>query len=67
MGVNVRYVFGFCSYNNRRRYAMSFPELFLIALGLSMDAFAVSVCQGLSLPRLRVRYALLIGLYFGVF
>lgn len=46
---------------------MSFPELSLIALGLSMDAFAVSVCQGLSLPRLRVRYALLIGLYFGVF
>ncbi len=46
---------------------MSFPELFLIALGLSMDAFAVSVCQGLSLPRLRVRYALLVGLYFGAF
>ena len=46
---------------------MSFPELFLIALGLSMDAFAVSVCQGLSLPRLRVRYALLVGLYFGIF
>lgn len=46
---------------------MTFPELFLIALGLSMDAFAVSVCQGLSLPRLRARYALLVGLYFGVF
>ena len=46
---------------------MSFPELFLIALGLSMDAFAVSVCQGLSLPRLRARYALLVGLYFGTF
>ena len=46
---------------------MAFPELFLIALGLSMDAFAVSVCQGLSLPRLRMRYALLVGLYFGFF
>ena len=31
---------------------MSIPELFIIAVGLSMDAFAVSVCKGL--PQLRI-------------
>ncbi len=46
---------------------MSFAELFLIAVGLSMDAFAVSVCKGLSVRRLGVKHALLIGLYFGGF
>ena len=46
---------------------MGFVELFLIAVGLSMDAFAVSVCKGLSLPRLRLKHALLAGLYFGGF
>ena len=46
---------------------MRFAELLLIALGLSMDAFAVSVCKGLSVKRLRPRHALLAGLYFGGF
>ena len=46
---------------------MSFPELLLIAVGLSMDAFAVSICKGLSLQRLRARHAVLAGLYFGGF
>ncbi len=46
---------------------MTFPELFLIALGLSMDAFAVAVCKGLSVPRLRLRHAVLTGLWFGGF
>lgn len=46
---------------------MRVSELLLIAVGLSMDAFAVSVCKGLSLQRLRVRHALLAGLYFGGF
>jgi len=46
---------------------MRFAELFLIAVGLSMDAFAVSVCKGLSVKRLRARHALLAGLYFGGF
>ena len=46
---------------------MSFLELLLIAVGLSMDAFAVSVCKGLSLQRLRPRHAALVGLYFGGF
>ena len=46
---------------------MGFTELLMIAVGLSMDAFAVSICKGLSLRRLRVRHALLAGLYFGGF
>lgn len=46
---------------------MGFPELFLIAVGLSMDAFAVSVCKGLSVQRLNVKHAALAGLYFGGF
>ncbi len=47
--------------------AVSFVELFLIAVGLSMDAFAVSICKGLSVKRLEIRHALLAGLYFGGF
>ena len=46
---------------------MSLIELFILALGLSMDAFAVSVCKGLSVKQLRLRHALITGLYFGGF
>lgn len=46
---------------------MSFAELFLIAVGLSMDAFAVSICKGLSLRRLKWKHTVLAGLYFGGF
>ncbi len=46
---------------------MGLLELFLIAVGLSMDAFAVSVCKGLSVQRLRARHYLIIGLWFGGF
>ncbi len=46
---------------------MRFIELFLIAVGLSMDAFAVSVCKGLSVKKLRTEHILLAGLYFGGF
>ena len=46
---------------------LSFVELLLIAVGLSMDAFAVSICKGLSLKKLKVRHAALVGLYFGGF
>ncbi|MBQ9684934.1 MAG: manganese efflux pump [Oscillospiraceae bacterium] len=46
---------------------MGFIELLLIAVGLSMDAFAVSICKGLSLQNLRPRHAALVGLYFGGF
>ena len=46
---------------------MSIFDLFLIALGLSMDAFAVSVCKGLSVQSMRPRHALVCGVWFGVF
>lgn len=46
---------------------MSSLELFLIAVGLSMDAFAVSICKGLSVRRLQFKHVLLAGLYFGGF
>ncbi len=46
---------------------MSLFELFLIAIGLSMDAFAVSVCKGLSMQKMNFRNAVIIGLYFGGF
>lgn len=46
---------------------MSLTELFLLAIGLSMDAFAVSVCKGLSMQKLHPKHALIIGLYFGWF
>lgn len=46
---------------------MGFVEFFLIGVGLSMDAFAVSICKGLSVQSLRVRHMLLAGLYFGAF
>ena len=42
-------------------------ELFLIALGLSMDAFAVSVCKGLSVDKVRLSHGLTVGVYFGGF
>ncbi len=46
---------------------MQLWELFFIAVGLSMDAFAVSVCKGLSVSRVRMRHRLSVGLYFGGF
>ncbi|MFV0364203.1 MAG: manganese efflux pump MntP family protein [Suipraeoptans sp.] len=46
---------------------MSFIGIFMIGLGLSMDAFAVSVCKGLGVKQYKVRYALITGLYFGIF
>lgn len=46
---------------------MSIWELFVIAVGLSMDAFAVSICKGLSVPKVKAKHALITGLYFGGF
>ena len=46
---------------------MGFLELLLIGVGLSMDAFAVAVCQGLCMPKLNLRYAAVIALFFGGF
>jgi len=46
---------------------MGWIELLLTAVGLSMDAFAVSVCKGLGMRKMRYDQAFVIGLYFGVF
>ncbi len=46
---------------------MGFIELFLIAVGLSMDAFAVSVCKGLCMRKMRYGQAVVIALFFGGF
>ena len=46
---------------------MSLIELFILAVGLSMDAMAVAVCKGLSAPKLKPKHAVITGLYFGGF
>lgn len=46
---------------------MSTLELFILAVGLSMDAFAVAVCKGLAMSRLSIKNSVIIGLWFGGF
>ena len=46
---------------------MGFLELFLIGVGLSMDAFAAAVCKGLAMGRIRWRQGMVIALLFGGF
>ena len=46
---------------------MSITELFLIAVGLSMDAFSVAVCKGLSMKKLDLKGGIITALFFGGF
>ncbi len=46
---------------------MGIAELFILAAGLSMDAFAVSICKGLALKNIRISHMLCAGLWFGGF
>lgn len=46
---------------------MSIWDLFIIAVGLSMDAFAVSVCKGLSLGKIKPKHMCIAGVWFGGF
>lgn len=46
---------------------MQLWELFVIAVGLSADAFAVAVCKGLSVPKVMKKHSFTVGLYFGGF
>lgn len=46
---------------------MGILELFILAVGLSMDAFAVSVCKGLSLGKISWKHMALAGIWFGGF
>ena len=46
---------------------MGFFELLIIAIGLSMDAFAVAICRGLAMHNMSYKNALITGAFFGVF
>lgn len=46
---------------------MDLLSLFLIAVGLSMGAFAVSVCKGLATPKYKLKYSMICGAWFGGF
>ena len=46
---------------------MGLVEIILIAVSLAMDAFAVSICKGLSMKKMDWKKAIIIGLYFGLF
>lgn len=46
---------------------MSLAELFILAVGLSMDAFAVSICKGLSLGKISKKHMCIAGVWFGGF
>lgn len=54
-------------YEIQRRKIMGLIELFILAVGLSMDAFAVSVCKGLAMPKISFKKAAIVGLWFGGF
>ena len=53
--------------HRRRNLILGIWELFVLAVGLSMDAFAVSICKGLSVMELKPKHALITGRYFGGF
>lgn len=46
---------------------MSILEIFLIGVGLSMDAFAVSICKGLAMKKIDMKKLCIVGLWFGGF
>ncbi|MBQ2729285.1 MAG: manganese efflux pump [Clostridia bacterium] len=46
---------------------MGIVEVLILAVGLSMDAFAVSVCKGLAMGRIKLKNACIVGLWFGGF
>ncbi len=57
----------FMEERKKRKIMATIFELFLLGVGLSMDAFAVAVCKGLSMRRINKNQTLIIGLYFGGF
>lgn len=46
---------------------MKLSEIIIIAIGLAMDAFAVSVCKGLAMRKMSMKKAIIIATYFGVY
>lgn len=65
MAFSVCLQYAYCA--SRGEMDVGLFELLLIAAGLSMDAFAVSVCKGLSVRTIRLDHSVLAGLYFGGF
>ena len=61
--------FALTYYNHKKgeKERMGITELFVLAIGLSMDAFAVSVCKGLSLGRINAKHMCIAGAWFGGF
>ena len=53
--------------NLGRIFFVGLFEIFMIGVGLSMDAFAASICKGLNMRRLNIKNMLIIGLFFGGF
>ena len=56
-----------CRIMAKGAFFMSVIEILVLALGLSMDAFAVSICKGLSVYKMKPKYSVITGLYFGGF
>lgn len=46
---------------------MTYLEIFLVGLGLAMDAFAVSICKGVFIKKMNIKKCLLVATYFGIF
>lgn len=46
---------------------MTFFELLLLAVGVSLDAFSVAICKGLAVKELKAHHGLIVGAYFGGF
>ena len=46
---------------------MQFVMIMGLAVGLSMDAFAVSICKGLAMKKPHIKHCIIVGLWFGVF
>ena len=53
--------------NRMEDIQMGFAELFLIGVGLSMDAFAAAICKGLAMPKMRWNRGVVVALFFGGF
>ena len=60
-------IFAAGSIKKRRLFSLQFLEIFLLSVGLAADAFAVSVCKGLSVVQMKPKHALICGVYFGSF
>ena len=46
---------------------MTLLDIVLLAVSLSMDAFAVSLCKGLAMEKLKARHCIIVGAWFGAF